>query len=125
MLVVGVIVDIYIYPYLALMMLLICKRLFLTYRVLLAGGRDGSEVLEETEVLYYPGQYVLHQQEVSITGWAWTQQNMLYQPLWHEVQPTQMRRLPLPLTGHCVVDISPRQISRLRSHWSSSFITAL
>ena len=74
------------------------------------GGRDGSEVLDEAEVLYYPGQYILHHQQVSISDWMWSHQNMLYNHLWDNVVPQQMKRLPIPLTGHCVVDISPRLI---------------
>ena len=74
------------------------------------GGRDGSEVLDDAEVLYYPGQYILHQQQVSISDWMWANQNMLYSHLWDNVVPQQMKRLPIPLAGHCVVDISPSRI---------------
>ena len=76
----------------------------------MTGGRDGSAVLDEAEVLYYPGKYILHQQQVSISGWMWSHENMLYSHLWENVVPQQMKRLPIPLTGHCVVDISPRLI---------------
>ena len=67
-------------------------------------------MLDETEVLYYPGQYILHHHQVSISGWMWAHQNMLYNHLWDNVVPKQMKKLPIPLTGHCVVDISPSLI---------------
>ena len=82
-----------------IMMVMKCKKC----NVLFTGGRDGSAVLDETEVLYYPGQYVLHHQQVSITDWAWAQPEMLYHHLWDNVVPQQMKKLPIPLTGRYIL----------------------
>ena len=76
----------------------------------MTGGRDGSTVLDESEVLYYPGQYILHHHQVSISHWMWARPDMLYTHLWDEVVPPAMKRLPIPLTGHCLVDLSPRLV---------------
>ena len=75
----------------------------LIYRLI--GGRDGSTVLGSTKQLLYPGEYNLHHHRVNIKGWGWAHQNMLDQHLWDNVIPHQMKSLPIPLAGHCVVDI--------------------
>ena len=67
-------------------------------------------MLDSAEVLHYPGQYLLHHHQVNIRHWAWAHVNMLDQHLWDNVIPSNMKKLPIPLAGHCIVDIRHNMI---------------
>lgn len=70
------------------------------------GGRDGSHLHSSTELLYHPGHYTLAGgRELRLDRWSWAHQAMLNTRVWGEAVPPGMKTLPLPLSGHCAVDI--------------------
>ena len=76
---------------------------------LFPGGRDGSYLHASTELLYQPGHYTLAGgRELELDRWTWAHQGMLNTRVWREVVPPGMKSLPLPLSGHCLVDIRDR-----------------
>ena len=69
------------------------------------GGRDGSRILQSNEILYYPGSYNINGHNVIFSKWVWASERMIQEAIWEKVIPDGMKELPLPLAGHCVVDI--------------------
>ena len=76
---------------------------------LFSGGRDGSYLHASTELLYHPGHYrlpaLLGGRELRLDRWSWAHPDMLHSRVWGEAVPPGMKTLPLPLSGHCAVDI--------------------
>ena len=70
------------------------------------GGRDGSQILRDNEVLFYPGSF--EGQNVNIKRWEWANKKMKNILIWKNVVPDAMKNLPIPLTGHCAVNIDDR-----------------
>ena len=72
------------------------------------GGRDGSHILRENEILYYPGTHITGYgdvEDVTIKTWAWAHARMITERLWIFLVPGTIKQLPMPLAGHCAVDI--------------------
>ena len=83
---------------------------------LYVGGRDGSRIHKSNEVLYYPGNYIINGYNIKFPKWLWASERMVLESVWENVIPDGMKELPLPLAGHCVVDI------RLNHHRQNIFL---
>ena len=66
------------------------------------GGRVGSKILDENEVMVYPGTW----NGTKHNTWRWMNKNMLKQNLWLNEVVEPMKKLPIPLTGHCAIMIN-------------------
>ena len=87
---------------------LVCKIIISSCTIIiqfLIGGRDGSRILQSNEILYYPGSYNINGHNVIFSKWVWASERMIQEAIWEKVIPNGMKELPLPLAGHCVVDI--------------------
>ena len=138
--------------------------------VWILGGRDGSRILQENEILYYPGNYMRgvicifigstysehlmpmtwiqftytsfkrtdeffafefftfafpllylntciwggcfwhtcfrkDGTKINLNKWQWSNRRMFPTTFWEQNVPNPMKNLPLPLAGHCGVDI--------------------
>ena len=76
--------------------------------VWMLGGRDGSEILMDNEILLYPAAFERNTFQQS--SWEWAHKNIKNKEVWNSGVPEAMKRLPIPLTGHCVVDINTRYV---------------
>ena len=72
------------------------------------GGRDGSNILQDNEVLFYPGSF--EEDSYEHKSWQWANKNMKNKEVWSSGVPEAMKLLPMPLTGHCAVDINTRYV---------------
>jgi hypothetical protein len=82
--------------------------------VWMLGGRDGSTILQDNEVLIYPE---VRKNRFTAKRWEWAHKKMKNIEVWNSGVPGDMRFtpkhagmkvLPLPLAGHCAVDIGGR-----------------
>ena len=76
--------------------------------VWMLGGRDGSEILMDNEILLYPASFEGSTFEQK--SWQWAHKKMKNKEVWNSGVPEAMKKLPIPLTGHCAVDINTRYV---------------
>ena len=72
------------------------------------GGRDGSTILQDNEVLFYPARF--DNKNYELNNWEWAHRKMKNMEVWSNGVPETMKKLPIPLTGHCAVKIDTRFI---------------
>lgn len=83
--------------------------------VWMLGGRDGSTILQDNEVLIYP-QVRKNSGNVVFSNkrWDWAHKKMKNIEVWNEAVPGDltaspvrpgMKMLPMPLAGHCAVEV--------------------
>eukprot|EP00092_Neocalanus_flemingeri_P033170 GFUD01036072.1.p1 GENE.GFUD01036072.1~~GFUD01036072.1.p1 ORF type:complete len:565 (-),score=103.40 GFUD01036072.1:48-1742(-) len=69
------------------------------------GGRDGSKILQENEVLQYPASFTETKKNFVLKRWEWANSKMKNSDVWDTAVPESMKLLPIPLTGHCTVEV--------------------
>ena len=74
--------------------------------VWMLGGRDGSVILQDNEVLFYPATFDGNSFEIK--GWQWAHKKMKNKEVWTSGVPEAMKTLPMPLTGHCTVSVNDK-----------------
>ena len=81
-------------------------------RVWVLGGRDGSTVLQDNEVLQYPVDWMRqgsYPERYTLKRWEWANKKMKNIAVWNNGVPGDdatnpgMKKLPMPLTGHCAL----------------------
>ena len=77
-------------------------------KVWMLGGREGSQILQDNEVLLFPGSFA--GTDYDIRSWEWAHKKMKNILVWENVVPEGMKKLPIPLTGHCAVIINDRYV---------------
>lgn len=90
-------------------------------QVWMLGGRDGSNILQDSEVLQYPADWNKPSKTFVLKRWEWAHKKMKAIEVWHKAvvgfpdpsrgelgDPTNpgIKQLPMPLAGHCVVKVS-------------------
>jgi len=82
-------------------------------QVWITGGREGSNILQNNEVLQYPGIF----SDVSITDpgytlkrWQWANEKAKHTDIWNYAVRESMYELPIPLSGHCVVVLNDKMV---------------
>ena len=81
-------------------------------QVWMTGGREGSNILQTNEVLQYPAIYT----DTGVTPgytlkrWGWSNEKAKATEIWKYGVRKTMYSLPIPLSGHCVVIRSNRQV---------------
>ena len=93
--------------------------------VWMLGGRDGSNILQDNEVLLYPASW--EGSDYDVRKWEWAHKKMKNILIWDNIVPEGMKRLPMPLTGQCAVNINDRYAivtggATLQSHPDGSFV---
>merc|ERR1712130_1008631 len=71
-------------------------------QVWMLGGRSGSTILQDDEVLQFPSRAG---DSWSLKKWVWAHKKMKYIEVWNNAVPNGMKLLPMPLAGHCSVDM--------------------
>jgi len=90
-------------------------------QVWMLGGRDGSTILQDNEVLQYPADWNKPSKTFVLKRWEWAHKKMKNIEVWHKgvvgfPDPTRgesgdssnpgMKQMPMPLAGHCAVNVN-------------------
>ena len=71
----------------------------------MTGGREGSTVLKDNEVLQFPATFETSN-GFDQKRWEWAHKKMRNKEVWTNSVPEAMKELPIALAGHCAVDIN-------------------
>jgi len=73
------------------------------------GGKDGSKILQENEVLQYPAIFEEAKKNFKLKRWEWANSKMKNSEVWETGVITSMKFLPIPLAGHCAVEVTVKE----------------
>ena len=81
-----------------------------TGQLWMLGGRAGSRILQENEVLQYPGIFTGAKRNYVEARWEWANPKMKNSDVWTTGVVDNMKLLPIPLAGHCTVEIQAKEL---------------
>jgi len=74
------------------------------------GGRAGSRILQDNEVLQYPATFSAAKRNYVEKRWEWANSKMKNSDVWISGVPDNMKSLPMPLAGHCTVELKVKEL---------------
>ena len=74
------------------------------------GGRSGSKILQENEVLQYPATFTEAKRNYVLKRWDWANTKMKNSDVWETGVADSLKLLPIPLAGHCTVELKVKEL---------------